>query len=103
MNKLVTSLFVVTLACGANAIAADTAQGNKAQSTRMSECSADAKTKGLKGDARKEYMSQCLRSPASQAAAKACDADATEKGLKGAKRKDFVKDCIKSKGAGNVG
>ncbi len=103
MSKIVTSLFVLALVSGTNVIAAETTGGNKAQTTKMSQCSAEAKEQGLKGDARKEHMSQCLRSPGSQAAAKECNASATEKGLKGGKRKDFVNDCVKTKGAGNVG
>jgi hypothetical protein len=96
---------LLALAClhAAPSLAADSA-GSKAQTTRMSQCSAEAKEKGLKGEARKEHMSQCLRSPGSQAAAKECRATATEKGLKGERRKEFVNDCVKSKSAGgNVG
>ena len=73
--------------------------GNKAQTTRMSQCSAEAKEKGLKGDARKEHMSQCLRNPGAQTAAKECNSAATEKGLKGERRKEFVDGCIKTKSA----
>lgn len=69
----------------------------------MSQCSAEAKEKGYKGDARKEHMSQRLRAPGSQVAAKECNAAANEKGIKGAKRKDFVADCVKSKAGGSVG
>ncbi len=78
-------------------LAAESADGRKAQTSRMSECSAQAKEKGLKGDARKEHMSQCLRKPGAQAAAKECNASATEKGLKGERRKEFVGECVKSK------
>jgi len=102
MNKFATSVFALTLLAAAPAYAAETG-GNKAQTSKMSQCSAEAKEKGLKGDARKEHMSACLRSPGTQAAAKECNATATEKGLKGTKRKDFVSDCIKTKGSGNVG
>ena len=104
MIKTVTSLFVLALAGSANAIAAEALPGgNQAQTSRMSQCSADAKEKGLKGDARKDYMSQCLRSSESTAASKQCNTDATEKGLTGERRKDFLKTCIKSKGASPVG
>jgi len=104
MIKIVTSLFVLTLAGGSSAIAAEAVPGgDQAQTSRMSQCSADAKDEGLKGDARKDYMSQCLRSSESTAASKQCNADATEKGLSGEKRKDFLKTCIKSKGTGPIG
>ncbi|MEW6165776.1 MAG: PsiF family protein [Pseudomonadota bacterium] len=33
----------------------------KAQQERMKNCNAEAKTKALKGDARKAFMSQCLK------------------------------------------
>ncbi len=105
MNK--TIIFASLLAfAGLQAVPALAAEsgGNKAQTTRMSLCSAEAKEKGLKGDARKEHMSQCLRSPVSQAAAKECNASAAEKGLKGERRKEFVSECVKSKApTGNVG
>jgi len=102
MSKIAASILTAALLIAAPAYAAETG-GNKAQTTKMSQCSAEAKEKGLKGDARKEHMSECLRSPGTQAAAKECNATATEKGLKGAKRKDFVSDCVKSKSGGTVG
>lgn len=95
MNK--THLMILTFALlqGPSALAAE--GGNKAQTTRMSQCSAEAKAKGMKGDERKEHMSQCLRNPGAQAAAKACNADAKEQGLKGEQRKAFVSECVKNK------
>jgi hypothetical protein len=87
---------VLVLAAAHPAPAAETG-GNKAQTTRMSQCSAEAKEKGLKGDARKEHMSMCLRGPGAQTAAKECNSTASEKGLKGERRKDFVDACIKTK------
>ncbi len=103
MNKIFISMLALALSSTTSTFAAESGQGNKAQTSRMSQCSAEAKEKGLKGDERKEHMSQCLRSPGTQAAAKECNATATEKGLKGNKRKDFVSDCIKSKGSTTVG
>jgi hypothetical protein len=102
MIRIVTPLFALLLAAGEHAIAAEAPGGSKAQTSRMSQCSADAKEKGLKGDARKDYMSQCLRSSESPAAMK-CNADAAEKGLTGEKRKDFLKSCTKSRDGGPVG
>lgn len=104
MNKgtVVASLLAFAALHAAPTLGADTG-GNKDQTTRMSKCSAEAKDKGLKGEARKEHMSQCLRSPVSQAAAKECNASASEKGLKGERRKEFVNECVKSKTPAAVG
>ena len=102
MIKSMTTVFAFVFSAGVHAIAAEAPSGNKGQTTKMSQCSADAKEKGLKGDARKDYMSQCLRSSESPATMK-CNADATEKGLTGEKRKDFLKSCTKAKNAGSVG
>ena len=102
MLKIIASLFAFfALATGANA--AEAPAGNKAQTSRMSQCSADAKEKGLKGDERKDYMSQCLRSSESTPATKQCNAEAAAKGLTGDKRSDFLKSCVKAKGSGAVG
>jgi hypothetical protein len=103
MSRIGTMLFAVALAATVNAHAAEKAAGNKTQANKMSQCSTDAKQKGLRGEARKEFMRDCLRSPATRAAAKACDASAVEQGLKDAQRKSFVKDCIKAKKSGRVG
>jgi len=103
MNKTILASLIAFAALQTTPLLASEAS-SKAQTTRMSQCSAQAKEKGLKGDARKEHMSQCLRSPVSQAATKECSASAAEKGLKGERRKEFVTDCVKSKAAaGNVG
>jgi hypothetical protein len=103
MKTIALTTLALTLLCAGHAIAADNKDGKGAQTSRMSQCSAEAKEKGYKGDARKEHMSQCLRAPGSQLAAKECNATADQKGLKGAKRKDFVADCVKSKGSATVG
>jgi hypothetical protein len=51
-----------TAAAPAPAAAATTASTSKAtQQEKMKTCSADAKAKSLKGDARKGYMSDCLK------------------------------------------
>jgi hypothetical protein len=47
-----------------------TVPANATQQEKMKSCNADAKTKALAGDARKEFMSNCLKgSPAAAAAA----------------------------------
>ena len=102
MSKFVYTAIVFALCAAQQAVAAE-ATGNKGQASRMSQCSAEAKEKGLKGDARKEHMSVCLRNPAAQAGARECNETASEKGLKGDRRKDFVRECLKTKAGGNVG
>jgi hypothetical protein len=81
-----------------------------AQQSLMKTCNADAKTKGLKGDERKSFMSTCLKGDASAAPAagvtdkqaaqrakmKSCNADAKTKALKGDERKAFMKSCLSS-------
>ena len=96
MKRILTAASILVLTTGHGVLAAE-GTSNKPQTTRMSQCSSDAKEKGLKGDARKEYMSQCLRNPAARTAAKECGSAAAEKGLKGKERKAFVSDCVKSK------
>ncbi|MFP3516003.1 PsiF family protein [Pseudomonas sp. SIMBA_077] len=76
---------------------ADTAQQNK-----MTSCNADASAKALKGDARKAFMSSCLKAtPAAamtpQERMKSCNATATTQALKGDARKAYMSDCLKKK------
>ena len=98
MNHIAIAAGLLWLLSGPGVLAADSG-GAKPQTTRMSQCSADAKDKGLKGDARKEYMSQCLRKPGTETAAvKECNSAAAEKGLKGERRKAFVSECVRNKG-----
>jgi psiF repeat len=78
------------------------------QGEKMKACSAEAKTQGLAGDARKAHMKTCLKgTPEEQAASaakkadkkakmKACNMSAKEKGLKGAERKEQVTACLKA-------
>ena len=96
MNGIAIAVYVILLASSLGAAAAESA-GGKSQTNRMSQCSTQAKEQGLKGDARKEFMSQCLRNPAARTAAKECSSAAAAKGLKGTQRKAFVDDCLKSK------
>ena len=54
MKKILTLLALgVTLAAGGAHAASD-------QQNKMKTCNADAKTKDLKGDERKKFMSECL-------------------------------------------
>jgi hypothetical protein len=69
-----------------------------AQQQKMTDCNAQAKTKGLTGDARKTFMSQCLSAAGvpqtQQDKMKSCNKTATEKGLKGDDRKAFMSTCL---------
>ncbi|MDD1955121.1 MULTISPECIES: PsiF family protein [Pseudomonas] len=71
-----------------------------AQQEKMKTCNADATTQALKGDARKAFMSTCLKKaePATQQEKmKTCNADATTQALKGDERKAFMSTCLKKK------
>ena len=99
-----------------------TAQAATTQTSKMTQCNADAKAKGLKGEERKKFMKECLSAkvaePAKPAAAEkkampathegkkltaqqekmvTCNADAKTKGLKGEARKKFMKECLSNK------
>jgi hypothetical protein len=100
MRKLLLLIALATLAVPA---LADTAQQDK-----MKVCNTDATAKGLKGDERQKFMSECLsaKAPAAPAAdqkkltpqqekMKSCNADATAKKLKGDERNKFMSTCLK--------
>jgi psiF repeat len=92
---LVAALFVP-------AIAQDTTKqpspAQAAQQQKMKDCNAQAKTKGLTGDDRQKFMSQCLSAagvPQSQQdKMKSCNKEATAKNLKGDDRKTFMSTCL---------
>jgi len=72
------------------------AAADNAQSTKLGACSKDAKEKGLKGDERKTFMSQCAGKKKSQGEKMgACSKQAADKGLKGDERNKFLSDCAK--------
>jgi uncharacterized protein YihD (DUF1040 family) len=89
---------------GASALLTGYAIAETAQQTKMKTCNADATAKGLKGDARKDFMKICLSAGGEAAAAKpantqqakmkSCNADATAKGLKGDARKTFMQTSL---------
>ena len=73
-----------------------------AQQNKMTACNAEASAKTLKGDARKAFMSSCLKAkPAAamtqQEKMKTCNATAPTQALKGDARKAFMSDCLKKK------
>ena len=94
-------LFVATLAlASAAAFAAPASKPLSASQQRMSDCSKQAS--GKKGDARKAFMSSCLKGSAAapakitpQEKMKKCNADAGKQSLKGDARKAFMSTCLK--------
>jgi len=121
MNKLtaalVASLFCLSVAQAQDKKPAAPAAEKKmgAQQSKMGECSKEAKEKKLAGEARKKFMSSCLKggdaAPAAAAAAPAakaagkpaeqkqkmgyCNKEAGAKKLKGDERKKFMSECLK--------
>ncbi|MGH8416984.1 MAG: PsiF family protein [Pseudomonas sp.] len=72
------------------------------QQNKMTTCNADASAQSLKGDARKAFMSTCLKAAPAPAATqqekmKTCNATASTQALKGDARKTFMSDCLKKK------
>ena len=72
----------------------------KAQQERMKDC--NAKAKGMKGDARKDFMKGCLSGKPAEKAEKMGsqqdkmkDCNAKAKGMKGAERQKFMSSCLK--------
>ena len=102
MKNIFVALSLCLAVAGGSAVAASD------QQNKMGSCNAEAKTKELKGDERKKFMSECLSAKAPAAAAseagttqqnkmKTCNADAKTKELKGDERKKFMSECLKAK------
>jgi hypothetical protein len=123
MNKLMAAL-VASLFCLSVAQAQDKKPAEKpaapaaekkvgAQQSKMGDCNKEAKEKKLAGEARKKFMSSCLKggdaapaaaAPAAKAAGKPteqkqkmgyCNKEAGAKKLKGEERKKFMSECLK--------
>jgi len=85
------------------AIGAAQAQDKKptAQQERMTQCNQEAK--GMTGDARQKFMSDCLSGKPGKAKGQTaqqqkmteCNKQAAAKGLKGDARQKFMSDCLK--------
>lgn len=100
-NMITSRIAVVALAA---LFAANTYAAN-AQQNKMATCNKEAGEKALKGDARKAFMSDCLKAkpeasapaaaPTQQTKMKTCNKDAGEKNLKGDERKKFMSECLK--------
>lgn len=72
------------------------------QQDKMTACNKDASAKELKGEARKTFMSQCLKKdgdtakPSNQQEKMTwCNKEAGDRGLKGEERKTFMSGCLK--------
>jgi len=86
-------------------LATGPAFGANAQQEKMKTCNADATSKNLTGDARKDFMKGCLSSSGSAAAKKEltpqqqkmsdCSKEAKTKNLAGDARKAFMSTCLK--------
>jgi hypothetical protein len=68
-----------------------------AKGARLGACSKEAKEKGLKGEERKAFLSECNKKQAEerktqQEKMKSCNKDAA--GKKGEERKAFMKECL---------
>ena len=109
MNKFVFALAFAGAVLGAGAAFAQSSQQN-----RMAACNAGAGERGLSGDARKSFMSECLsKGPEAMAPAKGsqaspqqrmadCNAAASAGGMKGDARQSFMSDCLKGSGGGTT-
>jgi len=96
------SLLATPLAFGATTEQANT-QHDNAQQEKMKTCNADASTKHLSGDARKDFMKTCLSSGSSangkeltpqQEKMSKCSKDAASQHLTGDDRKKFMSSCL---------
>ena len=89
------TLFVGALAVG-SAAAAD--KPLTPQQQKMSTCSQEAKTKGLKGDERQTFMGNCLKADAAPAAnsqqEKMKECNKLALGKKHKERQDFMSQCL---------
>jgi len=76
----------------------------KKQQERMKDCNEQAGAKKMEGDARKKFMSACLKGDsgkkgekvsAQQERMKSCNKQAADKKMKGDDRKKFMSGCLK--------
>ena len=66
------------------------------QQSKMATCNKEAAAKNLKGDERKNFMSECLSADkmSQQDKMKACNKEAGDKKLAGDARKKFMSECL---------
>lgn len=105
--RMRSSILSLGLALGAIAAAPALAAGAPASTTpnssqqKMADCS--HQSKGMQGEAHKQFMSDCLHgktatthaTTSQQQKMKTCNAEANGKSLKGDERKSFMSTCLK--------
>ncbi|HSP98350.1 MAG TPA: PsiF family protein [Candidatus Dormibacteraeota bacterium] len=92
MTRILTAITLV-------ALLAAPAMALTAQQEKMKACNAEAAQKQLTGDARKTFMSDCLKADhggltPQQQKMKDCNASANTQHLKGESRKEFMSTCL---------
>jgi uncharacterized protein YlxW (UPF0749 family) len=100
MKTLIAMLSLALLALPAHAQEKkEPSAAQKKQQERMKSCSERAGVQKLEGDARKKFMSSCLKGEekgsAQQDRMAACNKEAASKGVKGDDRKKFMSGCLK--------
>ena len=95
MKRMLTALSLLALLAGS-------AGALTSQQQKMKDCNAEATQKSLSGDARKNFLSSCLKADSGHAQLnsqqqkmKDCNASATSQGLKGNAREDYMSSCLK--------
>ena len=88
-------LKTIAMAAAVLAMGAAQAQDKKpgAQQQRMTQCNQEAK--GMKGDERKKFMSDCLSSKANTQQNRMTECNKKAAGMKGDERKKFMSGCLK--------
>ena len=99
------TVLIMVLLAGVMGSAAAADKAMTPQQQRMTSCNQQATSQTLKGDARKTYMSNCLKNSQSAPADKSltpqqqkmkdCNAEAGKKTLSGDARKTFMSNCLK--------
>lgn len=107
MKKIIAAAMVSMLAFSSGSFAEAAKETAQKEQTplqiKAKACRAEAKEKGIKGDARKAYVKECTKTEreAAQAERKKkreqCKAKAKKEGIaKGDARKEYMKACMKS-------
>jgi hypothetical protein len=103
MKKLLTAMAMGACLSFGVAHAADPAPAAAKPGSKLGACSKEAAGKGLKGDERNKYLSDCNKGLTTAATpAKpgsklgACSKEAKEKGLKGDERNKYLSTCNKA-------
>lgn len=102
LKRWAVALGIAGLACAGTVSGAETTKDATPQQQRMADCNKTAGEKALKGDDRKQFMSNCLSGQADakpaastqQEKMKSCNAEAAKQNLKGDDRKKFMSSCL---------